>query len=396
MFEGGKSPLATCTCDNGYGGPDAPSKGCDMGLRGSFDGKGDGQSCLWWSQACSIGCAKCGTETAGTTPLAGKAPRPEKLGFRTSYCNDSTVTPTLPRHAWTLNMDVVEGSEEDSYRYNPWRAPGAAPVVDPCGQAAGEFGYQKLGGESVFLNTSIASMGMLGSKLPPTPKADRPKWVIGSAVEVAWGVRYNHGGGYAYRLCPAGEPLTEACFQKHHLAFDTSKQVLKWNNGSMTYEMKDKAIFVDGNVTFPKGSMWARNPLPRIWDSKVGLHDPDACPGPSTRAAGSPPGCMAFPPPCPWDTYTKNGLKPCTKPTDADAHPLHKCDGDGMGECSSDWVTGVISDRVLVPRDLPPGAYVLSWRWDAEETAQVWNNCADVTLVSGAPAPIVVDPPEFV
>ena len=71
-----------------------------------------------------------------------------------------------------------------------------------------------------------------------------------------------------------------------------------------------------------------------------------------------------------------------------------------MGECSSDWVVGVISDHVLIPKDLPTGEsklahsllrclksclcplaascapcageYVLGWRWDAEETAQIW------------------------
>ncbi len=75
--------------------------------------------------------------------------------------------------------------------------------------------HQALGGESVFLNTSLASKGTFGSTLPPTSEALRPQWVAGSAVEVAWGIRYNHGGGYAYRLCPAGEPLTEACFQRH-------------------------------------------------------------------------------------------------------------------------------------------------------------------------------------
>ena len=36
-------------------------------------------------------------------------------------------------------------------------------------------------------------------------------------VQVAWQVRNNHGGGYAYRLCPANMPLTEECFQAHHL-----------------------------------------------------------------------------------------------------------------------------------------------------------------------------------
>ena len=117
----------------------------------------------------------------------------------------------------------------------------------------------------MFFNTSIAAKGDRGSVvLPPTPAALRPKWTAGSFVEVAWGVRYNHGGGYSYRLCPANEPLTEACFQKTPLKFDRSRQVLKWTNGSLTYPMKDKAVFVDGNVTFPAGSEWARNPIPRV------------------------------------------------------------------------------------------------------------------------------------
>ena len=82
----------------------------------------------------------------------------------------------------------------------------------------------------------------------------------------------------------------------------------------------DDIARMTGDVTFPRGSTWARNPLPRIWDSKLGLHDPKACPGPSTRAAGSPPGCMSFPAPCPWDTYNKSGLLPCTKPTKGGSH----------------------------------------------------------------------------
>ena len=66
-----------------------------------------------------------------------------------------------------------------------------------CGQAGGEYGYQKLGGESVFFNTSNGGTGMKGTRLPPIPPAARTKWVAGTSVEVAWGVRYNHGGGYS-------------------------------------------------------------------------------------------------------------------------------------------------------------------------------------------------------
>ena len=60
--------MEACTCNNGNGNPNT---GCDLGLRGGVDGLGDGQSCLWWSQACSIGCDVCATETAGTNPLTG-------------------------------------------------------------------------------------------------------------------------------------------------------------------------------------------------------------------------------------------------------------------------------------------------------------------------------------
>lgn len=124
--------------------------------------------------------------------------------------------------------------------------------------------------------------------------------------------------------------------------------------------------------------LWqARNPIPRIWDSKEGLHNPDVCPGPTTRAAGSPPGCLSFPAPCPWDTYTTKGLLPCG---DGEEGLLGRCDNDGMSQCASDWVVGVISDHVLLPKHLPPGEYVLGWRWDAEETAQIWQNCADVSI----------------
>ena len=40
-----------------------------------------------------------------------------------------------------------------------------------------------------------------------------------------------------------------------------------------------------------------------------------------------------------------------------------------------------ILDVVKVPANLPAGDYVLGFRYDCEATAQVWSNCADITLV---------------
>ena len=37
----------------------------------------------------------------------------------------------------TVNTAAVAGSDDDWTKFNPWRAPGSAPVYDPCGRASG-------------------------------------------------------------------------------------------------------------------------------------------------------------------------------------------------------------------------------------------------------------------
>lgn len=97
------------------------------------------------------------------------------------------------------SLHAVDGAVNDSYRFNPWRAPGTAPVVDPCGQAGGKYPQTPMGGDSVFHTTNFSTMGDLGSRLPPTRGA-LPQWIVGSDVQVAWGMRFNHGGGYQVRM----------------------------------------------------------------------------------------------------------------------------------------------------------------------------------------------------
>ena len=43
-----------------------------------------------------------------------------------------------------------------------------------------------------------------------------------------------------------------------------------------------------------------------------------------------------------------------------------------------------IVDRVRVPPSLPPGRWVLNWRMDQEESNQIWQSCADITIDGGA------------
>ena len=40
-----------------------------------------------------------------------------------------------------------------------------------------------------------------------------------------------------------------------------------------------------------------------------------------------------------------------------------------------------IVDLVRVPASLAPGNYMLQWRWDCEESDQVWASCADIEVI---------------
>ena len=94
----------------------------------------------------------------------------------------------------TMNRDAAPGSKNDTYRYevaiiprvltltsqyslvvhlrrahiaryNPWRAPGYAPVFDPCGMAGGTPPQNAGPGEAKFAPTPWAKQGDLGSKV---------------------------------------------------------------------------------------------------------------------------------------------------------------------------------------------------------------------------------------
>ena len=64
----------------------------------------------------------------------------------------------------------------------------------------------------------------------------------------------------SYRLCPATEPLTEACFQAHPLDFVQDKQALVLPNGTKV-PIGMHAVFTNVG-TSPLGSWWARLPIP--------------------------------------------------------------------------------------------------------------------------------------
>jgi hypothetical protein len=81
---------------------------------------------------------------------------------------------TLPRKAWTLNMGAVEGSEEDSYRFNPCPYPQSPtprrPIVTPS------FNHSPTGQKSHRLHLSTHSILGVGVSQGGHP-ATLPSWI---------------------------------------------------------------------------------------------------------------------------------------------------------------------------------------------------------------------------
>lgn len=245
-------------------------------------------------------------------------------------------------------------SELDVYQHNPWRAPGFAPVTDACGMAGAtpvdesEWGW--------YDTTIYAKKGDKGTEvLPEYPSGT--VWVAGGQGETTWQISANHGGGYSYRLCPASEPLTEECFQKHPLDFVGPQRLVN----KLGEQIEINGTYVTEG-TKPAGSMWALNPIP------------PRCLSGDCREGKA---CV----PVTEDPLCASG--DCT-PCDDTPEPAFEppCDEATFGTCSGNEYGVAVVDMVQIPADLLPGKYVLGWRWDCEATAQIWSNCADITIAA--------------
>jgi hypothetical protein len=239
-----------------------------------------------------------------------------------------------------------QDTSPDRHKYNPWRAPGMAPVIDPCGIASGGVS----GGNDYDAVPTGYSTGDKGTeKLPET---DATLWQAGATATVGWALSAQHSGGYSYRLCPKDSALTEACFQSNVLTFATTNSSIHWNDDSAP----DREIITRTYIA-PDGSNWRTNPIPQCQWSKSGggIHG-----APNDQCAMGTFFETSF-----GDSEASNGY----------LYPANT----GKNKFS-------IMDEVNVPNT--PGKYLLSWRWDCEEANQVWNSCADIEIVAGSvPAP---------
>jgi hypothetical protein len=280
---------------------------------------------LWFNQGCMIGCSKCEGWDKSSLPCA-------------------TMTPTITDPA-LITYESAQWSK------NPWRAPGFAPVLSPCGLASGWYEEHQQGG-------GIAPVGFeagFDGRDVPTLSGSVMKWPTGSVQEVSWFIDANHGGGYAYRLCPKSTSMSEECFQRHHLAFAGESSWIQFgtDKSNRTQIRANRT----SHGTFPHGSQWTKVPIPSC-SGQGGGYDGSGCDKPQ------------FPSPVPglWGNGPFNGC----------AHnPMPAAE---RAEYCARVMDFHIVDLVQIPTDLPLGDYVLSFRWDCEQTPQIWTNCADIEI----------------
>eukprot|EP01048_Picozoa_sp_COSAG05_P006932 COSAG05_NODE_470_length_9504_cov_260.657629_7_plen_311_part_00 len=297
---------------------------------------------------------------SGSVEMAGDCHNDACLWFS----QPATISgePTLPDYARTMHVNVTSGPDDFS-RTMPWRAPGTAPVYGSgCGVAGG--------GPVSYDNGGNAPDGYnQGDDFLTIPEHKPAVWQRGGIEEVAFAISANHGGGYSWRLCKKNTNVSEACFGQNTLEFYGGTQWIRYtsrvqNNGKLL-KLPDFAIQAVrvSEGTHPPGSHWSRNPVPPCnlcdqsecmqkhpskkmgddgWDDQQ--HCSQSCSGLNVTSGGNcPPGLTQFPEPAPGISGYLN------------------FDGDGIPLAGLDYS---IVDKVVVPKHIEPGEYLLSWRWE--------------------------------
>merc|ERR1712070_208812 len=178
-----------------------------------------------------------------------------------------------------------------------------------------------------------------------------------------------------------GQQITEACFQANQLSFTSKNTTVRYHDGSR------KDFHIPTTDLISEGKHWRRNPNPGCACDIGGGCTAGSKEGP-TDAHSHLEGVIDF------TAYARHG--PATP-----LCPLGTMFDAGWEPTSQGFLTGQPSDFSIVDEVQVPskkGQYVLSWRWDCEETDQVWNSCADIVIAdevppTPAPTPAPPSPP---
>jgi hypothetical protein len=156
-----------------------PTACCDLCGSKPSDVEPRGNCTAWtWSQG------KCYLKSSAAGRAAGSGMTSGALSVR------SPMEPTIASPLLRTMAPLDGAGPDDAYRYNPWRAPGFAPVVDSCGMAGGRHTSDPGGGDADFEAVPWATMGDLGSRVLAQGQP-RAHWTAGDTVEVSWAIRYN-------------------------------------------------------------------------------------------------------------------------------------------------------------------------------------------------------------
>jgi len=238
------------------------------------------------------------------------------------------------------------------------------------------------------------------------PKKEPTVWKRGSVVEVAFALTANHGGGYSYRLCRADGVVNEACFQNTVLKFAGNKQYIQYSgkivHGAPRYEIPLLKVTTG---THPPGSEWARNPVPAC-----NFCDQSPCGNPLLMPNFTDPSghlrwgdkTIPYYGGKVWIDEVRCGVvcagedKNETFVNNTRVPPSgHLCEGRTQFPEPLPGLSGFVVnttfpeksitafsvvDLMRVPVTIKPGPYILSWRWDCEQSPQIWQNCADILI----------------
>merc|ERR1712217_418047 len=77
--------------------------------------------------------------------------------------------------------------------------------------------------------------------------------------------------------------------------------------------------------------------------------------------------------------WTKVPIPSCSGPIGCADNPMPPAE---RAEYCGEIMDFHMVDLVKIPENLPLGEYVLSFRWDCEQTPQIWTQCADVKITA--------------
>jgi len=227
---------------------------------------------------------------------------------------------------------------------HPWNSPGSAPTFgNGCGANGGNpngcigepdnvYG-RCCGGNGKAGDKFVRGCGgYVGGKSALSHYKDGffgtpsvTTWERGTNQEVLWASSAYHRGGYAYRLCKVKNgkiwKVTENCFQNGHLKFAGDETWIYY--------------------------------FARPW-------------GASEDEPFNP------------DNFVAQPIVKTTIGTTPEGSEWAKVNLPSELVGKNHWA---FKDLVEVPEDLEPGEYVLSFRWDCQESPQVWNSCANIQIV---------------